>query len=129
MLFSGFGGKGGVSVVVLENFWRLVFSECVPRFSVSSALYPLCLAVLTHFNNPVLRGHRPHLPELIGVSACESLLQLALNLREVSAEAVLKPVLLIDFDLLVGWAFVFRRSIEIAAALLLLVHALYATLV
>ena len=96
-------------------------------FSVSSELFLLCLAALTRFNNPFLRGHRPHLPELIGVSAaCESLLQLALNLREVSAEAVLESVVLVDFDLLAGWAFVIHRAVEIAAALLLLVYALYA---
>ena len=128
ILFSGFGGESGVSVVVLENLWGFVSSECIPRFSMSSELFPLCLAVITHINNPVLRGHRPHPPELIGVSACEGLLQLALNLREMFLEAVLKSVLFVDFDLLVGWAFVVRRSVEIDAALLLLVYALYAHL-
>ena len=125
--FSGFGGKSGMPVVVVENLWCFVSAEWVPRFSVSSKMIPLCLAVLTHFNNPVLRGHRPHLPKLIGVSACESLLLLALNLRAASAEAVLKSVLFVDFDLLAGWAFVIRRAVGIVAALLL-VYALYAHL-
>ena len=79
-----------VSVVVLENLWGFVSSECIPRYSVSNELFPLCLAVFTHINNPVLRGHRPHPPELIGVFACEGLIQLTLNLREVFPEAVLK---------------------------------------
>ena len=62
------------------------------------------------------------------VSACEGLLQLALDFREVLPEDVLKPVLLINVDILVGWASVFRSSIDIAAALLLFVHALHAHL-
>ena len=95
---------------------------------MSNELFPLYLALFTHINNPVPRGNRQHLPELIGVSSCEGLLQLALTLREVSAEAVLKPVLLVDFDLLAGWAFVIHRAVEIAVALLLLVYALYAHL-
>ena len=108
MLFSGFGGKSGVSAVVLEN----VSSERKPRNSVSNELFPVCLAILTHINNPVLRGHRPHPPELIGVFAYEGLIQLILNLR----------------DLLVRWRFVVHRAVEMAAVLLLLGCALYAFL-